>query len=110
MKLDRVSICELLSGWLNAIPLVEAAKNYYLDLYPFIPRKCPFKIGKYYGHNISLDFKNITNVFKFISPSLLPNGIFRHFFRFYNDDDSEGVTIKFDIDIYDPANAENIMK
>lgn len=110
MKLDRINICELLGGWLNAIPLVEAAKNYYFDLFPFIPRKCPFKPGKYYGHNISIADQNITDVFKFISPSLLPNGIYRHIFHFYDNNDSGGVSIRFDIDIYDPANAENIMK
>lgn len=110
MKLEKIDICELLGGWHNAIPLVEHAKNYIFNLLPFLPRTCPFKPGKYYGYNISIDDQIGTEVHKYVTPSLYPNGVYMNIYKFYADDDKEGGYIRAHTDMYDSANADNIMK
>lgn len=49
-------------------------------------------------------------VFAYISPVRFPNGIYRNIFKFFDEDDLNGVTIWAQNEMYDVKNAENIMK
>lgn len=90
--------------------IVEYFKNFLFELFPFLPRQCPISPGKYYGYNISIDSNFGTGINKFITPTIMPNGVYRNVFKFQPDNDTEGVTIWIHRNIYDVNNVENIMK
>lgn len=87
-------------------------RDYIFKLSPVLPRKCPFNVGKYYGFNHSLPDGSIVDMDqpKFISPTLMPNGVYKELYKFYTDNDREGFCVRSHLEIYDVDNAENIMR
>lgn len=103
-----MDLCGLLGGWSNALPIVEQIKTLYLRITPFIPKKCPVEPGRYSGYNLALPSLQELDV-RTVSTQSLPNGVYRGLFKFYNDDDLEGFTIRLELESYDARNAENVM-
>lgn len=108
--METINLCDLIGGWLVAIPFVESVKNSFYEILPFLPRKCPFSPGKYYGYNMSIPEQAIRKDWKEISPIFMPNGVYRATLKFFSDDDLEGATVRFSIELYESSNAENIMR
>lgn len=109
-EIRKIDYCGLVEGKYNAIPLVVNVKSLILKIAPFLPQKCPVQIGKYYGYNLSISNNFGLDEAKFLTPQL-PNGVYRTSYKFYDeDDDKEGATFSFNLEVDDVDNAENIMK
>lgn len=92
------------------MPVVVHMKEYFYQKMPWLPEKCPFKIGKYYG-NFSVELIPHSESGKFISSIPLPNGVYREIYKLYfGDRDSEGATLKVEVSTYEVDNVENVMK
>lgn len=110
MAIDNIDVCQLLKG-MNSIPLVAFYRDFFFELMPKLPRSCPFKKGKYNTYNISF-VNEVTGsgVESFISPTELPNGIYKNTLRFFNDKDKIGVCFWFHVEKYYVKNAENALR
>lgn len=107
LKLEKIDICALLGGWANSLPVVEYSKKMIYKVCPFLPRRCPFIPGKFYGYNMSIDGKIGRGQQERISPILFPNGAYRTVYKFYADEDPEGATVRVQQEYYHVENADN---
>lgn len=103
IKLDKIDACALATGATN-IDFLKAMRDEYIRMFPNLPAKCPIEPGKYYAKNVTFfDHNNPLfewREFQLVTPSL-PNGIYRHVVKFYNDEDPVGFMIYFHIELYD---------
>lgn len=109
VSFEKIDVCALLGEWHSAMPIVVNMKNLVFAMMPFMPRKCPIPPGKYYGYNISLNGWKEYNSQKYLSPSLMPNGIYRNVIKFRVNDELESGAIRMQFETYDASNAENVM-
>lgn len=92
-----------------------AVRNYYIQLLPRFPRKCPIE-GNYTMKNVNVTIINesgdkfshedkIGEVF--VTPKL-PNGIYRQVVKMYNDDDPVGFAMYWHIENYDSMDDDRL--
>lgn len=109
IQLNEINLCQLLHSAHFSLPVVEYYRKFILGLFPHLPKKCPIAVGKYYDYNISVEANFGTESFQYISSSIFPNGIYRTIFKFYTRDDSIGVMIWSNMNIYETSNVDNVM-
>jgi hypothetical protein len=105
MKMEDVDFCGFLSGNDVLIDVMRAVREIYLHKFPNFPSKCPVEKGKYFSKNTpAFSVDNSTNrnkVDQKLTPSHMPNGIYRHTVRLYNKIDPEGAMFYWHTKIYD---------
>lgn len=96
MKMDKIDLCLALKG-INVLPFFKTLKDMVYSKVPQLPKQCPVKPLKLYVENITIispemigEIKKLIGTF---TKTLLPNGIYRGFMKFYGDDDPEGIHI-----------------
>lgn len=110
IALNKLDFCGIAKGT-NLIPTIKTSYDELIVLFPSVPLKCPILPGKYSALNATIvedyseksfletpeEYKTrlrVTNVEKktmdFITPSVMPNGVYRVTLRFYNDMDPIG--------------------
>lgn len=110
LKLDNLDLCAFLSGGLT-LDFLKSVKELYFHLFPTLPSKCPIEPGKYSFKNVSIfeGGQSGSEAKKkigprgpggFLSPANLPNGIYRHTVRFYNNFDPEGFMFYWHVEFY----------
>lgn len=119
LKFEKVDGCLLAKG-IN-MPFLVKLKERYDEAFPNLPRNCPIKVQSYVAQNISVienqisefnmtleDFQSSKDfsVIKMMTPKLLPNGIYRHSLRVFNDDDMIGMGIFVQLEINHRMNDE----
>lgn len=109
MAFDNINMCQLLKG-MNTIPLITYYRDFFFEIIPNLPRSCPYLPGKYYTYNISI-INDATgkDVEKTISPTAMPNGIYRTTLRYFTEEDKDGVCFWFHLEKYDVKNVENAL-
>lgn len=105
ISLKDIDVCMVLNEK-NPLPFLQNLKKIVLDLFPNLPSKCPFKIGKYYNTNAKVDNQTGLSQFAFVSDKLLPNGIYRHNIRLYTREDPQGLLMLIYNEVYERMNEE----
>lgn len=82
----------------------------YFRLFPNLPHKCPVEEGKYFAKYVTI---NITEEIETASDrqltARLPNGIYRHTVRLYDDKiDPEGFMLFWHVQIYDSMGEDRL--
>lgn len=112
VDLKRINVCPLLGGKDSSLPIINYLRNLTFQTAPFLPHEgCPVKEGKYYGYKMK--FNNTEpkfNLESFMSPTALPNGIYRNVFKFHDDIDPSEFCFWNHVEKYEVENAENLMK
>lgn len=105
VKLDRVDPCALMKG-AESNNLIKSIVVFYREQFVGFPKKCPFNPGNYSIKNMTViddsedNFSRESTMFNSITPKL-PNGIFRHVIRIWNDKDPLGFTLFWHVQHYD---------
>lgn len=126
VSLDNIDICALANGF-KTIPFLDAFRTYVKKTYPGIPFYCPIKPGSYYAPPVVMpthymnysDSQNMTfdeirrknenagDLGSSFTPNLLPNGLYRHIIKLYNDLDPIGFCIYWHNEHYVRLNEDN---
>lgn len=112
IKMDKIDVCAILTG-LNSFPFFKVCYDYYIFLFPNLPRICPVQPAKYYQPNITVVFDvegqgvatGFYGILDAMSPLPLPNGVYRNTVHVYNRRYGSLGGLYFDIEIYDPMNS-----
>lgn len=113
LKFENIDACAILKAG-HSIDYIESIYQTYLLLFPNLPKKCPFEKGIYSVKNVTLinptDSDRIeTGPDRFlVSSARLPNGIYRHTMRFYNQRDREGFMVYWHIENYDSMGEDRL--
>lgn len=110
INIKDVNFCEIAAGG-NGMSLFKAIIDFYKKVLPNLPSKCPVLPGKYSVKNATVsvspknefnmtmkDFQNRTvvpyqDMWAAMSPTLMPNGLYRSIVRVYNQQDPIGFSM-----------------
>jgi hypothetical protein len=123
LKLDKIDIRAMLHGVSN-VAYLDTTMKMYKEYFPTLPSKFPIYPGKYFARNVTIitnqvneinmtdeDYKKNTDIggkiYSSITPTILPNGYYRHIIRFYSDEDSEGFCLFWHTELNLRMNAED---
>lgn len=91
-------MCDFFAGS-NLFQYLGEARKYYFNIAPpsLVPRKCPILPGKYFVTNLSLtsglNSGKAEEMNRALTPTELPNGLYRHVIKLFNDEDPVGSVI-----------------
>lgn len=95
----------------KGLPLLQSTFNLYTTFFPQLPSKFPILPGTYFAKNVTINTSpkselNLTlddykknpidigsKLFSTITPTLLPNGEYRHVIKFYTPNDSNAFCV-----------------
>lgn len=114
LKFENINICNILNGG-HDIEYIQSIKQQYFLLFPGLPKKFPIETRKYFAKSIKL-FQSDEEIKKsgvrapdqFLTPKMLPNGVYRHTLRFYTDSDPEGFMVFWHIEFYDSMGEDRL--
>lgn len=98
LSFNNVDVCAVAAG-VNNFPFLVTVRDIFLAKFTVFPRRCPALPGKYYARNISLTLDDSQSLNDAMSPTPLPNGVYRHVIRWFNKDDPIGFALYFHIEI-----------
>lgn len=109
LKIDNLDVCNILSGK-NPNEYVRVVFQDYFRLFPNMPHKCPVEEGNYSAKNVTI---NTTTEIETASDrrltAKLPNGVYRHTVRLYDDKiDLEGFMLFWHVQIYDSMGEDRL--
>jgi hypothetical protein len=123
MKIDDIDLCSLARG-LNTNPLLKAVLKFYKKHLPNLPSTCPAIAGNYSAKNVTMimnpkfelnmtlnDFQKYeqpySELVNALSSQLLPNGVFKHIIRFFNEEDPVGFALSWLLEFRHRLNNED---
>lgn len=92
IKIDKIDACLMASG-LHSLPFVDQFFKLLKSMVNGqIPMSCPLDPGEYYAYNLTMPYDTGQDlIIKTLTPSFLPNGIYRNFFRVSFPNDPDGL-------------------
>lgn len=107
ISIDKIDACAVLSG-INTFPFFTSFLEGYYNVFPKFPKKCPFSSGKYYVENVTIVGEHGTpfnKVLESLSPTQIPNGVYRTVVKFYTDAEFFG-SVMYNMEFYDKMNED----
>lgn len=104
ISFEQIDACRI-SENLNIPPYVKSMWNSYHETFSSLPSRCPIKSGKYSAENITIMDESFKKLAENSIPNL-PNGIYRHKLSIFNYEDPEGITIEWQVELYDKSNQD----
>jgi hypothetical protein len=115
---NNIKLCEVFAG-VKQVPFVADFYESMMKNFTSLPRKCPILAGKYSAStDIDIgdkqeemnktidDFKDNIHIMLSYTGSILPNGIYRHVVKLYNQKDPTGLSFLWQTEIYVRLNDE----
>lgn len=112
LKFEKIDAGTVFRG-VDSFEYLKKNFEIYLTKFPGLINKIPIESGKYQALNVTAVYRNAQNgtgtwtASEYLTPSL-PNGIYRHTIKLYNEEDPIGFMIYWHLQRYDAMGDDRI--